>query len=84
MPRAAAASPGIAPSVVGLSDANRNVLLLSRRWEVERQFSWTSRFRRLARDRERLAGVPKGFHLLASAMITWEHAFAVMSVLRRS
>src|SRR5215510_2278792 len=40
--------------VVKLSTAKRGFVLLPRRWVVERSFGWMSRFRRLARDYERL------------------------------
>jgi transposase len=79
--REAAAARGIDLSVVALPDAKRGFVLLPRRWVVERDFAWMSRFRRLARDQERLADVLKGVHLLAFAMIMWKHAFAVLSVL---
>jgi transposase len=35
-----------------------------RRWIVERSFGWAARFRRLARDYERLASSLEGFHWL--------------------
>jgi transposase len=40
-------------------------VLLPRRWVVERTFGWLGRFRRLARDYERLAEVFAGWHWLA-------------------
>lgn len=80
-PRAAAVQQGIELSVVKLPEAKRGFVLLPRRWVVERDFAWMSRFRRLARDQERLAEVLKGFHLLAFVMLMWKHAFAVLSVL---
>ena len=40
-----------------------------------------SRFRRLARDQERLAEVLKGFHLLAFTMLMWNQALPVLGVL---
>jgi len=39
--------------------------LLPRRWVVERSFGWVARFRRLARDYERLASTIAGYHYLA-------------------
>lgn len=39
--------------------------LLPRRWVVERSFGWTVRFRRLARDYERLADTLVGLHFVA-------------------
>jgi transposase len=64
-PQQAAADEGISLEVVKLSQAKRGFVLLPRRWVVERDFGWMSRFRRLARDQERLAEVLKGFHLIA-------------------
>lgn len=49
-----AAHFGIQLEVVKLPDAKRGFVLLPRRWVVERSFGWLSRFRRLARDCERL------------------------------
>lgn len=51
----AAATNGSALEVVKLSDVKRGFVLLPRRWVVERDCAWMSRFRRLARDQERLA-----------------------------
>jgi transposase len=36
-----------------------------RRWVVERTFGWLGRFRRLARDYERLADTLKNWHWIA-------------------
>jgi len=47
---------GIRLEVVKLPEAKRGFVLLPRRWLVERSFAWASRFRRLARDYERLPG----------------------------
>jgi len=54
---------------------------LPRRWVVERDFGWMSRFRRLARDRERLADVLQGFHLIALTMLMWKQVLPILSVL---
>jgi transposase len=51
--------------VVTLPAANRGVVLLPRRWVVERSFAWLSRFRRLAKDDERLPATLAGLHLVA-------------------
>jgi transposase len=56
-------------SVVKLSEAKRGFVLLPRRWVVERSFGWLVRFRRLAKDYERLASTLKGMHLAAFAII---------------
>ena len=49
--------------------AKRGFVLLPRRWVVERSFAWAARFRRLARDYERLDTTLKGLHLLAFATL---------------
>jgi transposase len=81
VPKQAAAAHGIALAVVKLPDAKRGFVLLPRRWVVERDFGWLSRFRRLARDQERLADVLKGFHLIAIAMLMWKQVLPVLGVL---
>ena len=40
-------------------------VLLPKRWVVERSFAWVSRFRRLARDYERLPTTLIGLHFAA-------------------
>ena len=65
----AAASAGIRLEVVRLPGAKRGFVLLPRRWVVERSFAWLARFRRLARDYERLASTLKGMHLAAFAIV---------------
>jgi transposase len=61
----AAAEHGIALEVVKLPEAKRGFVLLPRRWVVERSFGWMARFRRLARDYERLATTLVGMHFVA-------------------
>ena len=51
--------------VVKHTEAKRGFVLLPRRWVVERTFGWLSRFRRLARDYERLTITLTNFHWLA-------------------
>ncbi len=80
-PKQAAADHGIALEVVKLPDVKRGFVLLPRRWVVERDFGWMSRFRRLARDQERLADVLKGFHLVAFTMLMRKQVLPVLSVL---
>ena len=80
-PRQAAAAQGIELSVVKLPQAKRGFVLLPRRWVIERDFGWMSRFRRLARDQERLAEVLKGFHLLAFSMLMWQQVLPMLGVL---
>jgi transposase len=55
--------------VVKLPDAKRGFVLLPRRWVGERSFAWLTRFRRLAKDYERLASTLKGMHLAAFAIL---------------
>lgn len=68
-PAEAAARRRIELVVVKLSEAKRGFVLLPRRWVVERSFAWLTRFRRLAKDYERLASTLKGMHLIAFAII---------------
>src|SRR5579871_631224 len=64
-PAEAAAQQGIELLVVKHHEAKRGFVLLPRRWVVERSFAWSARFRRLARDYERLATTFAGYHWLA-------------------
>jgi transposase len=68
-PAEAAAKQKIELSVVKLPEAKRGFVLLPRRWVVERSFAWLARFRRLAKDYERLASTLKGMHLAAFAIV---------------
>jgi transposase len=65
----AAKTQQIELAVVKLPDAKRGFVLLPRRWVVERSFAWLTRFRRLAKDYERLASTLKGMHLAAFAIL---------------
>jgi len=65
VPAEQAAEHGIQLSVVKHHQAKRGFVLLPRRWVVERSFAWAARFRRLARDYERLATTLAGYHWLA-------------------
>ena len=55
---------GIELMVVKHSEPKRGFVLLPKRWVVERSFGWAARFRRLARDYERLAQTLVGFHVM--------------------
>jgi transposase len=68
-PAEAAKKQRIELLVVKLPEAKRGFVLLPRRWVVERSFAWLARFRRLARDYERLASTLKGMHLAAFAIV---------------
>ena len=65
----AAAEHGIELLVVKLPEAKRGFVLLPKRWVVERSFAWSARFRRLARDYERLPQTLAGLHFVAFAML---------------
>ena len=60
-----AESAGIKLEVVKHTEAKKGFVLLPRRWVVERSFGWLGRFRRLARDYERLSVTLAGWHWLA-------------------
>lgn len=71
----AAAEHGLHLEVVKHSTAKRGFVLLPRRWVVERSFGWAARFRRLARDYERLASTLGAYHWLAFASLTLASLF---------
>lgn len=75
----AAESEGIELQVVQLPSAKKGFVLLPRRWVVERSFGWLSRFRRLARDYERLSEVLVGLHFLAFAMLMLKNFVKLMA-----
>lgn len=64
-----AAVHGLRLEVVKLPAAKKGFVLLPRRWVVERSFGWVARFRRLARDYERLPETLAGLHFLAFAIL---------------
>lgn len=69
IPQQMAADHGIELIVVKLAQAKNGFVLLPKRWVVERSFAWTRRFRRLARDYERLPETLAGLHYLAFAIL---------------
>ena len=69
-PAADAAQQGIKLEVI-----KRGFVLLPRRWVVERSFAWAARFRRLARDYERLASTLAGYLWLAFASLMLNSLF---------
>jgi transposase len=75
----AAAEHGIELEVVKHTEAKRGFVLLPRRWVVERSFAWAARFRRLARDYERLATTLGAFHFLAFACLMIAQLFRLMA-----
>ncbi len=78
-PLEAAAAQGIRLEVVKLPEAKRGFVLLPRRWVVERSFAWTARFRRLARDYERLPQTLAGLHFLAFAILMLHRFILVLA-----
>lgn len=74
-PAAHAAEQGIRLVVVKLEEAKRGFVLLPKRWVVERSFAWASRFRRLARDYERLPTSVAGLHWLAFLTLMLQSLF---------
>jgi transposase len=72
-----AEAAGMRLEVIKLPEAKRGFVLLPRRWVVERSFAWMARFRRLARDSERLPETLAGLHLLAFAVLML-HRFALV------
>jgi len=78
-PAADAQAHGIRLEVVKLPTAKQGFVLLPRRWVVERSFGWMARFRRLARDYERLAETLAGLHFIAFAILL-AHRFVTFMV----
>ena len=78
-PAQAAKAQGMRLEVVRLPEAKRGFVLLPRRWVVERSFAWMTRFRRLARDYERLPETLAGLHLLAFVVLMLHRFVLVMA-----
>jgi transposase len=76
---AAAEKHGIRLEIIKLPTAKRGFVLLPRRWVVERSFAWMARFRRLARDYERLSETLAGLHFVAFALLM-AHRFVTFMV----
>ncbi len=72
----AAKKHGIELHVVKLPQARRGFVLLPRRWVVERSFSWATRFRRLAKDYERLPETVAGLHFVVFSILMLVKAVA--------
>jgi transposase len=70
---------GLRLEVVKLPEAKKGLVLLPRRWVVERSFAWAARFRRLARDYERLPETLAGLHYLAFAILMLKNFVSVMA-----
>jgi transposase len=79
-PAQAAEDQGIHLEVVKLPDAKRGFVLLPRRWVVERSFAWATRFRRLAKDYERLPTTLVGLHFVAFICLMLHRAAPLLAV----
>jgi transposase len=77
-PAEEAAEHGIQLEVVKHQEAKRGFVLLPRRWVVERDFAWASRFRRLVKDYERLPETVAGLHFVAFACLFLHQAVSVI------
>jgi transposase len=77
-PAEEAKAQGISLEVVKHEEAKRGFVLLPRRWVVERDFAWASRFRRLAKDYERLPELLAGLHIVAFACLFLRQATAIL------
>jgi len=75
-PAEAARKKGIELQVVKLPHAKRGFVLLPRRWVVERSLAWMARFRRLAKDYERLPATVAGLHFAAFACLMLKSLFS--------
>jgi len=73
-----AASQGIKVEVIRLPDVKNGFVLLPIRWVIERSFGWIARFRRLARDYERLPETLAGLHFLAFASLLLHRFIGVL------
>lgn len=78
-PAEAARAHGIHLEVIKHTEAKRGFVLLPRRWVVERSLAWAARFRRLARDYERLGETLAGFHYLAFACLMLHRIIPIVS-----
>ncbi|MFD2405787.1 IS5 family transposase [Azorhizophilus paspali] len=77
-PAQAAQEEGIQLHVVKLSEAKKGFVLLPRRWVVERSFGWVNRFRRLARDYERLPETLAGLHFVVFTILMLGNAASLL------
>jgi transposase len=75
----AAGEHGIRLEVVELPTAKRGFVLLTRRWVVERSFGWMTRFRRLARDYERLPETLAGLHCVSFIILMLKNVAEILS-----
>ncbi len=79
-PAEEAQAHGMRLEVVKHEEAKRGFVLLPRRWVVERDFAWASRFRRLVKDYERLPDTLAGLHFVAFACLFLQQATGILSM----
>jgi transposase len=77
-PASEAEAHGMSLEVVKHPGSRRDFVLLPRRWVVERDFAWASRFRRLVKDYERLPATVAGLHFVAFACLFLRQATAIL------
>jgi transposase len=74
----AASGHGMRLEVVKHPGTKKGFVLLPRRWVVERSFAWAARFRRLAKDYERLPETVAGLHFVAFACLFLHRVIPVL------
>ena len=79
-PAEEAQAHGIRLEVVKHEEAKQGFVLLPRRWVVERDFAWASRFRRLVKDYERLPDTLAGLHFVAFACLFLQQASGILGM----
>ncbi len=77
-PAEAAQAEGIELHVVKLPEAKKGFVLLPRLWVVERSFGWVNRFRRLARDYERMPETSAGLHFVVFTILMLGNAANIL------
>ena len=79
-PAEKAEAHGTRLEVVKHPEWKRGFVLVSCRWVVEHSFAWAARFRRLARDYERLLRTAAGLHFIAFAGLMLKRAVVALEV----
>jgi transposase len=77
-PAQAAQAEGIDLQVIKLPEAKKGFVLLPKRWVVERSFGWANRYRRLARDYERLPETLAGLHFVVFTILMLGNAATLL------
>jgi len=77
-PPQTAGDDGIDLQIIKSPEARKGFVLLPRRWVVKRSFGWANRFRRLARDDERLPETLAGLHFFVFAIFMLSHVVPIV------